>query len=60
VSLSDVEVKIDNDIGKVDDEDTSVPESNNGSDSYVDLDDQVVGLVSKDEGVAGDRVDARR
>jgi hypothetical protein len=60
VSLSDVEVRIDNNVGKVDDEDTLVPEGDNGSDSDVDLDDQVVKLVPKNEGAAGDEVDASR
>lgn len=60
MSLSDVEVRIDNNVGKVDDEDTLVPEGDNGSDSDVDLDDQVVKLVPKNEGAAGDEVDASR
>jgi hypothetical protein len=60
VSLSDVEVRIGNNIGKVDDEDMSVPEGDNNSDSDVDLGNQVMKLAPKDKGAAGDEVDASR
>jgi hypothetical protein len=60
MSLSDVEVRIGNNVGKVDNEDMLVPKGDNDLDSDVDLGNQVMKLAPKDKGVAGDEVDVSR